>query len=69
MASETPDRSAFVEWCRDKFAAVPTMPELFELIDQIRDRRAMVRQEGNRAAEAELTAIVSAAYQRLGGKK
>lgn len=66
--SAPPDRSAFVSYAREKFAAVESMVLFFETVDAIRAKRWQMRIEGNGLADGEIALAARAAYERLGGQ-
>ena len=66
--SAPPDRSEFVRYAREKFAAVETMALYFETVDAFMSRRWRMRVEGNGLADGEIALAARAAYERLGGQ-
>ena len=60
-----PDRSAFVRYAVEKFAAVQTWPEFWALVDLIRDKRRDLLAEGNAAADREVGLAAKAAHDRI----
>ncbi len=64
-ASPLPNRSAFVRYAVEKFAAVQTWPDYWSLVDSIRDYRRDLRAEGNTAADRQVGTAASAAFNRI----
>ncbi len=64
-ASALPDRSAFVRYAVEKFAAVTTWTDFWRLVDSIRDKRAKLKREENLAADREIGTAASAAFNRI----
>lgn len=65
MSDAPPDRSAFVRYAVEKYAAVTTWVDYWRLVDSLRDRRADLRREGNRAADREVGTAAAAAFNRM----